>query len=130
MAFTTRPTADGGLYVTGTDAEGVSGKTVLRSEAWTQVQQYLAFKEADEEYSITVKDFFGPLVKAAEARNAALAKPRSYSTVVVAEATEGVGAVPAQEVDLDPQGTALKALANGDHDLLRWVDGSLIVLEV
>lgn len=129
MAFTTTPTADGGVLVEGTDSKGVDGTTVLRSESWTQVQNYLAFKAADEEYAVTVKDFFGPLVKAAEAREAALAKPKNYSTITVTEATTGINAEPAYEVELDAQGTVLRALSEGKDNLLRWVNGELIVLQ-
>lgn len=129
MAFTTTPTADGGVLVEGTDGKGVDGTTVLRSELWNQVVQYRAFKAADEEYNVTVKDFFGPIVKAAEALEAAKAKPRSYSRVTITEATVGINAEPAYEVELDPQGTVLRALDEGRDNLLRWVNGELIVLQ-
>jgi len=130
MTFITTPTADGGVYVTGTDDEGVDGKAVLRSDLWNQVKQYRAFKQADEEFHVTVKDFFGPLVKAAEARNQLMAQPKGFSTVTISEATEGINAEPAFEIDLDPQGTALRALDESKHNLLRWVGDTLIVLEV
>lgn len=129
MTFTTTPTADGGVYVTGTDDEGVDGKAVLRSDLWNQVKQYRAFKLADEEFNVTVEEFFGPLIEAAEARNSVLVKPKGFSTVTISEATEGVDAEPAFEIELDPQGTALRALDESRHNLLRWVGGTLIVLE-
>lgn len=129
MTFTTRNTANGDVLVRGTDGNGVDGSQVLRSELWIRVKEFRAYQAADAEFNTTVEDFFGPLIKAAEARDAVHAKKRGIGTITLVEATEGVDAVPAEEVVLDPQGIVLMLLEEGKHDLLEWVNGELVALE-
>ena len=126
MTFTTQPLLDGGVLVEGTDSKGVDGSAILRSDRWTMVKYTRAHELATAEFNDMVEAFFQPLTEAAAKHKAAVAGPdQGWATVTISEGVEGKEAV---TVDLDSDGVLLRLLEEGKHDLLRWINGSLVAL--
>jgi hypothetical protein len=127
MTLVTRPTADGGTLVEGTDARGTDGITVLYSEKWNAVVAMREHKIDESEFKDVVDQIFGPLMEKADEIRNRRNKNVDLTRVVITEGTEGVEEV---AVDLagDSQGTALKLLDEGKADLLRWVNGQLVAV--
>jgi hypothetical protein len=125
MAFTTTPVVGGGTFVEGTDAVGTHGSAILHDRAWSAYQDHIAMDAAMQQYDAAVKEFFAPLVEAAEA-----AKPsdkKDWQHITVGEEVEG--STP-DIIHLGPEGIVLRIIAETDGSSLRWVNGNLIALEV
>lgn len=123
--FTITPLLGGGTLVEGTDVTGKSGRTILISEKWNAVKTVRAHIAASEAFDEVVTEFFKPLTDAAEAAQA-IAHPvtNDWSMVTISEGTEFE---PAEKVRLDMDGTILRLLEEGQHDLLRWVGEDTLV---
>lgn len=123
--FTITPLLGGGTLVEGTDVTGKSGRTILISEKWNAVKTVRAHIAASEAFDEVVTEFFKPLTDAAEAAQA-IAHPvtNDWSVVTISEGTEFE---PAEKVRLDMDGTILRLLEEGQHDLLRWVGEDTLV---
>jgi hypothetical protein len=127
MTFIIHKILGGGTLVEGTDITGKSGRTILRSERWDMYQLHLKHLEAEDVFDAGVKAAFAPLVEAAEAAKAILAKPASEFTRI--QISEGTEFEPADFVDFegDIDGVVLNMLDKGAHDQLLWVGEDLLV---
>jgi hypothetical protein len=124
--FEVSPLIGGGFWVKGTDVTGTSGETLLRSEPWEALQDYLQLQAAEEVFSFEVATIFAPITKVAEELKAAKSKDTQWSVVVIEAGQEGQDQV---EVELDPPGTLLRLLKETNGDCLRWVGNELIALQ-
>jgi hypothetical protein len=124
--LSTTPLVGGGVLVEGKDITGRKGRTVLWSGAWDAVQAVRAHAEANEVFDAHVREFFEPIMKAAEAAKA-IAHPNSTAEeqYVITEKVEGVEG---EVIILDPQGVILRLLDEGKHDRLRWVGDELVAI--
>lgn len=126
MTFTVTPLVSGGYLVEGQDGKGAKGTTVLRSEAWDYVLHLRAHEVADADFDATVKEFFAPIMEAADAHKAAVAGPaNTWSTVTFGENVEGKRA---RTFELDEDGVLLRILDETDGSTLRWVNGGLVAV--
>jgi hypothetical protein len=122
--FTTSPLIGGETLVEGIDNAGVSGSTILFDPAWTSYQDRLRLASAMEEYDEKVKEFFAPLVEAAEAVKQG--DKKDWRHITVSEGSEGS---PAEVIHLGHDGILLRILAETDGSSLRWINGTLVALE-
>lgn len=125
MTFTTTPLINGGYLVEGQDSKGNEGTTILLSDRWDMVQHLRAHGTAQEVFDQAVQEFFQPLTEAAEAASAVLRGPtQDWGRVTLGEAVQGHEE---EVIQLDTDGILLRLLAEGRHDLLRWVGGDTLV---
>ena len=128
MTFTTTNLINGGVLVEGTDVAGYIGRTILHSDAWTMVQHLRAHEIADAEFDQVVEEFFKPLTDAADKARALVAGPtQDWGTVTLGEQVQGHEA---EVIRLDADGILLRLLDEGKSDLLRWVDNTLVAIQV
>ena len=125
MTFTTTPLINGGYLVEGQDSKGNEGTTILLSDRWDMVVHLRTHEVAQAQFDTVVKEFFAPLTDAADAAKALLAGPtQDWGKVTLGEAVEGHEA---EVIQLDTDGILLRLLAEGKHDLLRWVGNDTLV---
>ena len=128
MTFTTTALINGGVLVEGTDSAGYEGRTILHSDSWALVQHLRAHEVAQADFDAAVEAFFTPLTEAADKAHALLKGPGTdWSTVTLGEQVEGHEA---EVVQLDGDGILLRILAEGNQNLLRWVNGELVAIQV
>lgn len=125
--FTVTPLVGGGSLVEGTDAAGKDGTAILRSETWNEVVRYQQQVQAVAEFDEKVDEFFAPLLDAVDSLKAA-EDETGWDVVVLKDEVEGVDEEPEVRIKLDTDGTVLRVLAEGDHDQLRWVGSTLVVV--
>lgn len=123
--FTTTPVVGGGTLVEGVDNAGIAGSVILNDPAWTSYQEFTQFSSAMDEYDAKVREFFAPLVEAAEAVSAN--DKKDWTHITVGEDVEGEKA---KVVHLGPDGVILRIIAETDGSSLRWINGHLVALEV
>lgn len=121
--FEVTPLLTGGTMVTGTDATGKEGSTVLWSNAWAAAQLAQQQDAAMAEFDASVEAFFAPLTEAAD-KLASLNEPSEWETVTIGEKVEGQSA---KVIRLDHDGILLRLLAETDGSSLRWLDQSTLV---
>lgn len=125
--FTTTTLVGGGVLVEGTDNAGREGTTILRSETWNEVVKYQQQVAAVEQFDKSVDEFFAPLLAAVDNLKAG-EDETGMDVVILKEEIPGVDEEPEVRIKLDSEGTVLRVLAEGDHDTLRWVNGTLVVV--
>lgn len=127
--FTTTQLVGGGTLVEGIDYTGKTGTTVLLSDTWNTVQEYVRTSQAKASFDAEVEQFFKPLTDAAEAAAATAAGPKPtdltvFELVAPVEGAEGFA------VELDVDGVVLRLLAEGKFNQLRWVGDDTLVAVV
>jgi len=133
MSFSTTRLVNNQVLVQGTDIFSVYGRTTLDSTQWDEIKADGQYSEAIDAFDAAVKQFFAPLLEAAEAAQQAAPSmdtvdPIAY--VVLNEEVEGVEAQPAQLIHLTNDSIVLRLIEQGETDRLVWVDGTLEILEL
>lgn len=127
--FTTTVLTGQRVLVEGTDVRGNEGSTVVSSAEWDDVNAHVEYDQAVESFDDAVKEFFAPVLTAAEALEGKLGKtpddPSSY--VVVHEKVEATPGHPGQIVRLSRDSVVLRLIAEGQTDRLVWVNDELEV---
>ena len=114
------------FYIFAEDASGVMVRDALAAAAARGVDVHLII---DGFGADARKEFFAPLVEAAEKAQKTVEVPTdAIAYVTLEEATEGTPATPGQVVKLNHDSIVLRILESGDTDRLVWVDGGLEVL--
>ena len=125
MTLIVRPLIGNGRFeVSGTDAEGVDGRTVLVSERWAAVLTLRAHEQNSAEYDELVRETYAPFTELADKARARIAalQGKDWSTITVTKATEGT---PGEEITLDEDGTLLHILEQTGGSNMVWINGSL-----
>lgn len=131
MTFTVTKLVNERAMIIGTDKFGVSGKTIVSTEQWDEVNSNTAYDQATEAFDAAVKEFFAPLTEASEKLVSALEKPEDETGYVVLN--EGAPATPGEErvlIKLTRDSMILRLIEEGKADSrLVWVNDELEVLE-
>lgn len=106
---------------------------ILDSSEWDEIKLHVAHHEAADTFDATVKEFFAPLLEAADAAAENLAKLAAEAndpafTIVVSEGTEGVEAEPAETITLSRDSAILRMIESGDTSRLVWVGNSIEII--
>lgn len=129
MTLTTTKLIGHDYLVSGTDARGVAGETVLDGTEWDHFKLELDRINAVDAIDEAIESFFAPLVAALD--NAA--SVGQHETVdplryfVVSEGEEGKPATRRQVVEFNDNTIVLRALAEGHHNRVIWVGDKLVV---
>ena len=124
--FAVTPLISGGYLVDGEDAVGTKGSTVLRSEAWDAAEYVRDASVAVDEFDAKVKEFFAPVVEAADKLHAVGEEANEFATVTIGEVVEDKEST---TIELDEAGILLNILNQGEFDRLRWVSGELVAVK-
>lgn len=128
MSFKTIELANNQFLVTGTDALGVQGKTVIDGTAWVERNKAHKIEAAAAEMDAAIEAFYAPLIEAQDRIADSLrvdTDPLLY--VVEQEASEGSPARERVVVRLDDASVILRAIEQGRTDRLLWVGDQLVV---
>lgn len=129
MTFTIQKLVDDNVLVSGTDINGVSGKTVLDGSEWALLQQNDELELATQDFNATVEAFFAPITEAAEKLNKTLEMPKDeINYLVLDEGTEGVEGTERHVVQLSHDSVIIRLIESGQGDRLIWVNDTLQVL--
>lgn len=106
---------------------------ILDSTEWDEIKLHVAHHEAADAFDATVKEFFAPLLEAADAAAENLAKLAAEAndpafTIVVSEGTEGVEAESAETITLSRDSAILRMIESGDTSRLIWVGSSIEII--
>lgn len=130
MTFTTSNLVNDRVLVQGTDGNGVTNQTVIDGREWAEVKAHQEFNAADADFDKAVNEFFAPLVKAAEAREAVFKQEEDpLSLVILDEGEEGTPARARQVRRLSRDSMILRLIESGQDDRLVWVDSDLEILQ-
>lgn len=112
--------------VSGTDVAGNSGRTVVSTAQWDELNANTAFDKAKEAFDEAVENFFKPLTDAAEKLETAMSRPEdSIGYVVLHEGVSGTQAQDEVIVKLTRDSIVLRLIEEGDTDRLLWVGDDL-----
>ena len=106
-------------------------RVVLDAKEHLSLKRHLEEKGLIEAYDQTVKDFFEPIVEAAEKVNKLQAKEADFDPdfhVVFTEAVEGVEPVQREAYKLTKDTVILRLIEDGRTDRLIWVGDDLEIL--
>ena len=128
--FNTTKLAGQRVLVRGTTDEQYE---ILDSSEWDEIKLHLAHHEASDAFDYSVKEFFAPLLEAADAAAEHLALLAAEAndpafTIVVSEGTEGVEAEPAEAITLSRESAILRMIESGDTSRLVWVGSSIEIV--
>lgn len=128
MSFTVQTMLGGKALVQGTDVNGVTGKTLVDSTQWTELNERDDFSKAQAEFDSAVEEFFKPITKAAKkaAKSVSTPSPDPMAYVVVDKGSKGKEARPRQVVALTHDSIVLRLIEEGNTDRLVWVDESTL----
>lgn len=106
---------------------------ILDSTEWDEIKLHVAHHEEADAFDATVKEFFAPLLEAADAASENLAKLAAEAndpafTIVVSEGTEGVEAESAETITLSRDSAILRMIESGDTSRLIWVGNTLEII--
>lgn len=115
------------VLVAGTDTVGTEGSVVLDARQWNELNGHGEFAKAAAAFDDKVDEFFKELTDAADAVDAARAKPGDdpITYVVVEEGVESTAGKDRVVALLNHDSQVLRALDQGEDDRLVWVNGSL-----
>lgn len=126
-SFTVQNMLGNKALVTGTDDLGNTGKTIVDTTQWDEIQQDARFSTAKADFDAAVNEFFAPLVEAAEAAEAATRKTYDeLEYVVVTEGQEGQPSVEQEILELSQDSIVLRIIESGNTSRLVWVDESTL----
>ena len=128
--FTTTKLAGQRVLVRGTTEAQCE---ILDSSEWDEIKLHVAHHDAADAFDASVKEFFAPLLEAADAASKNLAKLAAEAndpafTIVVAEGTEGVEAQPAETITLSRDSAILRMIESGDTSRLVWVGNRIEII--
>lgn len=128
MSFKTIELANNQFLVTGEDALGVSGKTVIDGSAWVERKRANQHELAAAEFDAAIEQFYAPLIEAQDRINASL-KVDTDPLLYIVEQEESEGAPRRERVvtRLDNASVILRAIEQGRTDRLLWVGDELVV---
>ena len=128
MSFTVQTMLGGRALVQGTDINGTSGKCLVSTIQWDELNARDAFSQAQADFDAEVEAFFKPLTKAAKKAKKALAVPSSdpVAYVVVDKGSKGKEARPRQVVALSHDSIILRLIEENQTDRLVWVNESTL----
>ena len=130
MTFTVTRLVGNRALVQGTDTLGTSGKTVVDTTQWDDINGHDQYSQAEADFESAVNQFFGPLIEAAEKFEREVDVPSDPAGYVVlqeeVEATEGQERV---IVQLTRDSMILRLIEQGETDRLVWVGDTLEVSE-
>lgn len=128
MSFNVQTMLGQTAVVSGTDINGRTGSTTVSTAQWEELNGRTGFSKAQKDFDQAVEDFFKPLTEAADKATAAMAGKTQdpVEFVVLAEATTGVQAKPAQIVALSKDSIILRLIEEGTTDRLVWVDDTTL----
>ena len=130
MTLTTTRLAGHRTLVQGSDILGVHGKQILDSAEWDEIAATKQHTELHDEFDAKVKEFFAPIMEAADALHEAhkvQTDPAFY--LVLDEGEEATPGRPEQVVALSHDSVVLRLLEQGAYNRLVWVNDSLEILE-
>ena len=127
MSFTIQTMLGNTALVSGTDLAGNTGKQLVSTTQWEDLQARKDFSSATEDYDKAVEKFFAPLVEAGEkVKEAVTRKQDAAEYVVISEGVESVSGQPAQIVQLSKDSMILRFIEEGNTDRLVWIDESTL----
>ena len=106
---------------------------ILDSSEWDEIKLHVALHDASDAFDASVKEFFAPLLEAADAaaegpaQLAAEANDPAF-TLVLSEGTEGVEMEPAEVIALSRDSAILRMIESGDTSRLVWVGDSIEIV--
>ena len=130
MTLTTTRLAGHRTLVQGTDILGVHGKQILDSSEWDAIADRKTHDEIHDAFDAKVKEFFGPIMEAADALHEAhkvQTDPAFY--LVLDEGEDATPGRPEEIVALSHDSVVLRLLEQGAVNRLVWVNDSLEILE-
>ena len=130
MTLTTTRLAGHRTLVQGSDILGVHGKQILDSSEWDEVADRKTHDEIHDAFDAKVKEFFAPIMEAADALHEAhkvLTDPAFY--LVLDEGEEATAGRPEEIVALSHDSVVLRLIEQGATNRLVWVNDSLEILE-
>ena len=132
MTFTINRLAGGRAIVDGTDVLNYTDRMVIDTTEWDRFNHDLQVQDAAESFDEAVREFYAPIIDAAEALSAQVpfekdSDPLFYE--VVAPAIDHVEGRSEVRIHLSKDSVILKLIERGDTDRLVWVNGSLEILE-
>ena len=106
---------------------------ILDSTEWDEVKLRVAHHDAADAFDTSVKEFFAPLLEAADSASENLAKLAAEAndpafTLVISEGTEGTEAEPAEAITLSRDSAILRMIESGDTSRLVWVGSSIEII--
>ena len=106
---------------------------ILDSAEWDEIKLHVAHHDAADAFDASVKEFFAPILEAADAVGESLAKLAAEAndpafTLVISEGTEGIEAEPAETITLSRDSAILRMIESGDTSRLIWVGNSIEII--
>jgi hypothetical protein len=126
MSFTVQSMLGDQALVSGTDAFGKTGKTVVSTQQWDELKAKQNFSAAVEDFDAAVAEFFRPLTDAAEAVTDTQPTYDPAEYIVLTEEVEGVEAKEQEIVELTRDSIILRLIEEGTTDRLIWIDESTL----
>lgn len=122
MAFTITELSNDRFLVTGEDALGAEGRTVLNPRDWLDYQQRNEEKNLKAKFDEKVEEFYSPLVTALETlREANKLDFDPLRFVTVQEEVAGQTAKQEQILELSNDSAVYRALTEGQEARVIWV---------
>ena len=106
---------------------------ILDSSEWDEIKLHVAHHDAADAFDASVKEFFAPILEAADAVGESLAKLAAEAndpafTLVISEGTEGIEAEPAETITLSRDSAILRMIESGDTSRLIWVGSKIEII--
>ena len=128
MSFIVQLMLNAQALVSGRDATGNEGKTIVSTSQWDELKARTNFSSASEDFDAAVTAFFSPLTEASEKLESAAARkeqdPAEY--IVLKKGVEAVEGERDQIVELTRDSIILRLIEEGTTDRLVWVDESTL----